>query len=490
MGQAGVILFTIIAYKIVLVAIGIWAARKIRNEDDFFVGGRGLGAFVSGMSYAASSSSAWALLGFSGFVYASGLQALWMLPGIWGGYVVVWLWIGGKLRRETAERKFVTLTDYLVADLPRGGARVVAWLSAIIILFCFIFYTAAQFEAAAKAFADQLGFPFFESLLASAIIITIYSLIGGFWAVSVTDTLQGTVMAIIAVGLPIAAVQASGGVGAVVETLRASAPEGYLSPTGNMPFFTFLGFAVGLISTGLGTFGQPHLLARLMAVKDERSRRFGFLCAMGWGIVVYIGMAVMALSGRALTNGVLADGEVIFYRVAEQALPLVLSGLVIAAILSAVMSTVDSILLSASAALAHDLGLTRNRPKTALLISRLAMLTIVSLAVVLVLFLPDKIFTRVLFAWSALGAAFGPLVFARLLNRSPGPVSVIFAMASGFGATVAFYLMGTVEADNWFISIVQAPGDVFERLVPWILPLLILFFPRKKGKGRFLPSES
>ena len=139
MGQAGVILFTIIAYKIVLVAIGIWAARKIRNEDDFFVGGRGLGAFVSGMSYAASSSSAWALLGFSGFVYASGLQALWMLPGIWGGYVVVWLWIGGKLRRETAERKFVTLTDYLVADLPRGGARVVAWLSAIIILFCFIF---------------------------------------------------------------------------------------------------------------------------------------------------------------------------------------------------------------------------------------------------------------------------------------------------------------------------------------------------------------
>ena len=116
-GDNLIVLATLIAYKLVLVGVGVWASRRNRTEGDFFLASQGLGAWVAGLSYAASTSSAWVLLGFSGFVYANGLSALWMVPGIWGGYVAVWLFFGRRLRAETAERGHVTPTDFLTAGL-------------------------------------------------------------------------------------------------------------------------------------------------------------------------------------------------------------------------------------------------------------------------------------------------------------------------------------------------------------------------------------
>ena len=480
MSEQAAVLLTLIGYKLVLIGVGVWAARRTGSADDFFVGGRGVGGFVSGMSYAASTSSAWVLLGYSGFVYATGVSALWMLPGIWAGYAVMWGVVAPRLSAAARAGRMVTLTDYLTDGLGAAGARAVAALCALVTLLCFVFYIAAQFDAAAKAFTDQFGLHTAEAVLLGAGVILLYALMGGFWAVSVTDALQGTVMALVAIILPVAAVLAAGGPQGVAAALEA-APAGFASATGGRPALVFAGFALGLTATALGTFGQPHLHARLMALRDERARRAGFALSLGWGVVVYLGMAALGLAGRALTDGALGDGEVLFYRLASLVLPAVLSGIVIAAVLSAVMSTVDSILLSAAAAVAHDLGLTARRPGRALLISRLVMVGIALVAVGLTLSLPDSIFNRVLFAWSALGAAFGPLVFARLSGRRPSAARSLAAVGLGFGACVLFYLLGAGEAPDgtgWLVrlaSLARLDGDLFERLVPWIVPLALVF---------------
>ena len=483
---AGVVLGTLIVYKLVLIGIGIWAARLNKNESDFFLGGRGLGAWVAGLSYAASTSSAWVLLGFSGFVYTVGVSALWMVPGIWLGYVVVWLWFGPRLRAETAEAGHVTPSDFMAAKAG-ALAPAISALAGFLVLFTFVFYIAAQFGAAAIAFESQFALARWESVLIGAVVILIYGLLGGFWAVSLTDTLQGAIMALIAVLLPALAVIAAGGPAGVMETLSQTQPAAYLDAFGGRAGFAFLGFAIGIASIGLGTYGQPHLLSRLMAVKDERARKRGFIVAMGWGVIVYIGMASMALAGRALLPDV-ADGEALFYELAASLLPAVLAGIVIAAILSAVMSTVDSLLIAASAAAAHDLKLVRVFKGREVLVSRTVMAAICALAVVLTLSLPATIFDRVLFSWSALGAAFGPVIVARVAGVEPKGGAILAAIALGFATTVLFYIFGQMDATALqglpaaLASLAALPGDPFERIAPWIVPLLIVFALRQ-GKA-------
>lgn len=473
MSEQTAVLVTLVAYKLILLGIGFWAQARTKGSDDFFVGGRGVGGFVSGLSYAASTSSAWVLLGFSGFVYAGGVSALWMLPGILGGYVVMWTVVAPRLATAAKRGRLVTLTDYLTQGMSLGGARLLARVAAAMILVCFVFYIAAQFDAAAKAFTDQFGMSTAEAVILGAVVILIYSLMGGFWAVSVTDALQGIVMAIVSVGLPLAALMAAGGPSGVMMALQ-QAPDGYLDPMGGRAAWAFGGFALGIASIGLGTFGQPHLHARLMALRDEAARRQGFALSMIWAVIVYTGMATLALAGRALTDGALADGEVLFYRLASSVLPAVLAGIVIAAILSAVMSTVDSVLLAAAGAVAHDLGFTRAYPAKALLISRAVMAGIAALAVILTLSLPDTIFNRVLFAWSALGAAFGPLMFARVAGMRPGTVASVGAVASGFVVCVLFYLLGTGQGGGLLGDLARLEGDPFERFFPWLPPAAIL----------------
>jgi sodium/proline symporter len=214
-----IVLATLIAYKLLLVGVGVWASKRNQTESDFFIAGQGLGPWVAGLSYAASTSSAWVLLGFSGFVYLNGFSALWMVPGIWAGYVAIWLWFGRRLRSETAEQGHVTTADFLAGGQLASGKRLIGAVAAAMILFCFIFYIAAQFGAAAQAFETQFALPRVESVLVGAGVVLIYSLLGGFWAVSVTDMLQGALMLLVALLLPIAALIAAGGPSGVMATL-------------------------------------------------------------------------------------------------------------------------------------------------------------------------------------------------------------------------------------------------------------------------------
>lgn len=486
---AGIVLATLIAYKIVLIGIGIWASRLNSSESDFFLGGRGLGAWVAGLSYAASTSSAWVLLGFTGFVYAVGVSALWMVPGIWLGYVVVWCWFGPRLRAETEAENHVTPSDFMAARAGPGWARAISALAGFLVLFTFVFYIAAQFGAAAIAFESQFDLARWESVAIGAGVILIYALLGGFWAVSLTDTLQGVIMALIAVLVPVLAVVAAGGPAGIASTLSAAEPAAYLDPLGGRAGFVFLGFATGIAAIGLGAYGQPHLLSRLMAVKDEAARRKGFIVAMSWGVIVHVGMAVMALAGRALMPDV-ADGEALFYELAALLLPAVLAGIVIAAILSAVMSTVDSLLVAASAAAAHDLRVIKALKGREVLISRTVMAAICVLAVILTLTLPATIFDRVLFSWSALGAAFGPVIVARVAGVEPKGWAIFAAILAGFCVTVVFYAFGQVGdaaqlagLPALLADLAALPGDPFERIAPWLIPLILVFTMRQGARS-------
>lgn len=486
MSQSVVIVISLVAYKLVLVGIGLWASRRVHDQTDFLLGGRRLGAWVAGLSYAASTSSAWVLLGFSGFVFTHGVVALWMLPGIWGGYVAVWLWFGPRLGRDSRALGQVTSTDFLAANTDERTRRRIALLAALMILFCFVFYIAAQFAAAANAFVANFQMSFAASVVLGAGIIVIYCLLGGFWAASVTDTLQGLVMMGAAIVVPAAVMLNAGGMDGVLAGLRAHDALDALDPSGGMALFTFLGFAFGVAAIGLGTLGQPHLLARLMAVRGERERKRGFYIAMTWAVVVYLGMTGLALGGRALALAP-DSGEQLFYVAAAAYLPPVLAGVVIAAVLSAVMSTVDSLLLAASAAAAHDMGLARRVPGGELMVARGVMVGIAVLAVVLTLTLPDTIFNRVLFAWSALGAAFGPTIVARVMGREPGGRARLAAIVLGFGLTVLFYSYGTLGGSEGLgplnralLTLAQLPGDPFERLVPWLPALAVVFLGSRR----------
>jgi len=352
------------------------------------------------------------------------------------------------------------------------------WAAALLVLFCFIFYIAAQFGAAAIAFENQFQLGRLESVLIGAGIILLYSLLGGFWAVSVTDTLQGAIMALVAILLPVLALMAAGGPAEVWATLQATAPEGYMSFTGGRAFFIFIGFALGVAGIGLGTLGQPQLMSRLMAVKDEAARKRAFAVSMGWGVIVYAGMVTLALSGRALL-GAGQEGEALFYTLAGELLPPVLAGIIIAAILSAVMSTVDSLLIATSAAVSHDMGVSARFPGREVLISRVVMAALCAAAVVMALAIPATIFDRVLFSWSALGAAFGPIVVARVARVEPATGAILAAMALGFGMSALFFLVRGMGMEGFLADLAALPGSPFERVVPWVLPLVIVFVWRR-----------
>ena len=426
------VLVTLVIYKLGLIGVGLWASRRVGDEADFFLAGQGLGAWTAGLSYAASTSSAWVLLGFTGAVFSQGLSALWLVPGIFGGYLLTWLVIGPRLNAETRERGHITIVDFLGADAAGAVRLAIRRASAAIILFCFVFYIASQFQAAGNALADAFGMGAAEAVLVGAGVIVIYCFLGGFWAASVTDAVQAVVMVAACLMVPLALVIHLGGPGAVAAGLREAASPDWASPTAGRVGLMGAGLAMGLLGTGLGALGQPQLLNRIMAVRSQGERVRAALVTIGWGAVIYSGLVVLALSARA---GALDAGtESVIFVAARLTLPGVLAGIVTAAVLSAVMSTVDSLLLASASAVSRDSDIRFANP---LLAGRLAMVGVAVVAVALTLTLPADIFSRVLFAWVALGAAFGPTVLVRSLGWRVRPAMVLAAILGGFAVAVA-----------------------------------------------------
>jgi len=451
------VLITLVVYNALLIGVGLWARSRNRDVEDFFLGGRGLGAWVAAISASASSSSAWTLLGVSGAAYAWGLPALWIFPSTVGGFLLNWAWVAPRLQKLARDEQAVTLSEVIVPPSTGRHRKLILRTAALIIVFCFTFYIASQFEAAGKAFESVFELSKQNSILIGAAIVLVYTLLGGFWAVSVTDSLQGMLMAFAALVLPIVALGAVGGFGALGDGLAAIGNAG--SPTGGS-FAVGLFFVLGLMGIGINYPGQPHVVNRFMALKDEQALRQGRIIAMAWAVIVYAGMLLLGLSARVLFAD-LGDAEQVLFRVATDLLPSVIAGVMLAAVLSAIMSTADSQLLVASSAISYDWNLADRHKDAGLTGTRRTVLAVLVMATILALVWRADIFSRVLFAWSAAGSAFGPILIMRLVGRSVSCRATLAAMVAGFGLTVVISFFP------------DAPGDAAERLVPFFIALAI-----------------
>jgi sodium/proline symporter len=470
MSRAEAILVTLLCYKIALVAIGVWASRRTRNDADFFLGGRRLGPWVAALSASASSSSAWTLLGVSGAAYAWGLSALWLFPATLSGFLINWLWIAPRLMKMSREGNSLTLTQFLASDSTGRHHLIIVRLSSIVILFSFMFYVAAQFQAAGNAFSSSFGLPANSSIAIGVAVIVLYTLLGGFWAVSVTDTLQGLLMVTAAVFLPLMVLVKVGGPVEFVQRLGSTLPPEAMSMTREYPGLLGLAFVLGTLGIGLGYPGQPHVVNRFMALRDPEALRRGRLIAIGWAVLIYAGMLLLGLCGRLLWT--IDNREQIFFEAANQTLAPALAGIMTAAVLSAIMSTADSQLLVASSSISLDWrGTTPSESGQrhhGLSETRIVVLCVSAIAMLIAMFAPAAIFSRVLFAWHALGAAFGPALVLRLAGVRVHPGALIGSIATGFLLTVIFYLMP------------DAPGDAAERLIPLVLATGVALAGRRR----------
>lgn len=470
MEKSSVVLITLVIYKAILICIGIWASKRTSDSDDFFLGGRGLGPVVAALSYSSSAASAWVLLGLTGIAYVYGMSTIWVALGSITSMFVVWFWIAPRLMKFSRKHEHITLTEVVAHQTSGWQRRLIVWLSTFIIVASFVMYVAAQFQGAGNTFASSFDISMPSSIALGAFIIMLYTLLGGFWAVSVTDALQGTLMVIAALVMPIAAYLAVGGLPGLLDGLAATSTQAQLSLTaGNAGLFA-LGIIFGGLAIGFGTYGQPHLMARIMALRDDKAMRQARMITIVWYLIVFLGMWFVGLSGHVLHSG-LENSEQIFFVMLDGLFPPVISAIFLAAVLSAIMSTADSQLLSAAAAIANDLGLGGNNQQRVLLISRLTIVALVIASVIVAIYLPEKIFSRVLFAWMALGAAFGPVLFARLAGFYVTPLSVFSSILLGFGLTVILSFTA------------NAPGDIAERLLPFMAALVPLFMFGRKVKA-------
>ena len=461
------IVITLVAYKILLLGIGFWANKRTHTTGDFFLGGRQLGSVVAAVSYCASSSSAWTLLGMSGVAYTIGISSVWLACGAIFGASFAWLWVAPRLMRYSHRNNILTLTEFLSEGSTITQETRIRVLATCIILFSFIFYISAQFQGAGNTFETTLNLGFKESIILGGLIIVIYTLLGGFWAVSLTDTIQGLMMLLAAIVLPILALLEAGGYQGIHNALASQQLDALLTLSFSNTGLAAVGFIVGGLSVGFSTFGQPHLVSRFMALKNEKALASARWIAIAWFTIVFFGMCILGLSVRVILPEI-GNPETLFFQAASILLPPIIGGVMIAAVLSAIMSTADSMLLVGAASVAHDLRLATRYPGKELIVARLAMVGLSIAAILLALNLPASIFDRALFAWVAIGSAFGPILLVKLSGMKIPANGILLAMTCSFVLAIIFYYLP------------NTPGDIAERTLPFFAGLIILILASKR----------
>lgn len=442
-----------------LLALGGLAKRRTRSSDEFYLGGRTLGPWVTALAANASSSSAWSLVGASGFAYRFGLASLWLIPGCIGGFVLNWFVVAPRLRDATGSS--ITLTEFLAGPPGTPGRRPLVITASLLTIVSLGTYVAAQIQAAGSAFTHAFATQQTLGVLLGAAVTIAYTLLGGYLAASITDTLQGLVMVAVAVLVPAAAVLHCGGVHGFVERVAQVDAPGFLDLGSTHDGAAAWAFAFGLCGIALGYPGQPHAVNKFMGMAPHASMRVARTVGVSWAVVLYTGMIMLGLAARAswpLPNG---HHEDVLYEASRQLLPPLVDGIVLAAVLAAIMSTVDSQLLVAASSVTHDLGFGRRFPNRQLGLARTTVLGLGAAATIAALLLPKNVFDNVLFAWAALGAAFGPLLLVRLLRGPVAPRAALGSMLLGGGGAIV---------GSYFPVLAAGFAD---RVLAWLLALAV-----------------
>ncbi len=430
-----------VGYLVLLTGIGVASARfSSAGLGEFFLAGRRMNRVVVALSAVVSGRSSWLLLGVTGMAFTIGAPALWAVAGYTVVEAFLFLFYAPRLRRFTAHHDAITLPDFYADRFDdRGALRVV--LACVILVFM-VAYVSAQFVGGGKAIGASFGLTPGAGILITAGIVLGYTVLGGFLAVSLTDTVQAVFMLVALLALPVIVIADMGGWAAMMGQLRlvdAGLPD---------PFAIAMGAGLGFIAIGLGSPGNPHILVRYMSIDDPAQLRFAAVVGTVWNVLMGAGAVLIGLVGRSLLTGVEAlpggDPENLFPVLAQAYLPPVLFGIVVAAIFAAIMSTADSQLLVAASTVVRDVyeKVVRREAlprRVAVRYSRLVVTALVLVALVLGWLADELVFWLVLFAWAGLGAALGPTSILALFWRRTTSAGVFAGLVAGTVTTFVWY---------------------------------------------------
>ena len=427
-------------YLLVLLAIGLWGGRESGDVKGYFVAGKRLPSWVIAFSSNSTGESAWLLLGLTGMGYAVGVHAFWVVLGEVVGVTLAWVFVARPFKEYTDRYDSITIPDFLESRF-RARSHVLRLLSAFIILSMTAAYTAAQLTASGKAFNAFMGTSYGAGVLIGAAIILFYTTVGGFKAVAYSDLVQGILMFLCLLALPVVGIAAAGGWEAMLASLAAQDPA-LLEPMGGLGLGP-AGWAsvLGFVGIGLAFLGSPQLLTRFISARDQRHITDASLIAVICIIVFDVGAVTAGMAGRALFPG-LADVETIYPVMSGELFPAIFTGVFLIVVLAAMMSTVDSLLILASSAVVRDVIQQVLRPDLPeRILSRYGKLTTVVLglgAVLMALTEVRVIFWFVLFAWSGLACAFTPVVLCALFWKRTTRAGAIAGMSTGFVVTIGW----------------------------------------------------
>ncbi|MBN1507099.1 MAG: sodium/proline symporter PutP [Sedimentisphaerales bacterium] len=440
-------LVTFVLYFVALLGIGLYFCRPADSIEGYLLGKRGMGVWVTALSTQASDMSGWLLMGLPGVIYAGGLPNAWIAIGLFIGTVLNWKLVSARLRLYTQKTNSITLPCFFEQRFgdPTGLLRMV---SAGVILVFFTIYASSGLVACGKLFESTFAIPYGTGVWIGGAITILYTLLGGFRAVCWTDLFQGSLMILALVVVPATALIQSGGVSGVHAAIAAKGISMSLIPQGETSAALLV--IVSMMAWGLGYFGQPHLLARFMSARSPARLSESAIIAIAWVFLSLTGAVVIGLVGIGLFETIPGgDREKVFIAMINEVTHPWLTGIMLSAILSAIMSTIDSQLLVSSSALSEDLyrkiGKQNFSQRGTVLIGRVCVIVISGAALVLALHPNDTILGIVAYAWGGFGAAFGPLILFSLFSRQTTWLSALVGMVTGTVVLVAWKQIGLSE---------------------------------------------
>ncbi|OTA21066.1 sodium/proline symporter [Xenorhabdus beddingii] len=482
-------LITFIIYIAGMLLIGFMAYRSTKNFDDYILGGRRLGSVVTALSAGASDMSGWLLMGLPGAIFFSGISEGWIALGLLLGAYLNWRWIAGRLRVHTeVSNNALTLPDYFTHRFE-DKSKILRIISALVILVFFTIYCASGVVAGGLLFENTFGISYEKAIWLGALATIAYTFLGGFLAVSWTDTVQATLMIFALILVPVLILFNVGGVDTAINIIEAKSPA-YLDMFKNLNIIAI----VSLLGWGLGYFGQPHILARFMAADSHqtihKARRISMtwmlLCLAGTVAVGFFGIAYFEIH-PAQAEPVLQNRERIFIELGRLLFNPWLTGILLSAVLAAVMSTLSCQLLVCSSALTEDFYKAFIRPKASqkelVWVGRMMVLLVAIIAIVIATNPNNKVLALVSNAWAGFGAAFGPVVL----------ISVLWKRMTRNGA-LAGMLVGAITVlvwmeFHWFSLYEIIPGFIFATITIVVVSLLGKA-PSQAIQQRFVEAEA
>ena len=463
-------IFVFVIYLACMIGVGIWFFIKDKNggEKTYFLGGREMGPWVTGLSAGASDMSAWVLMGLPASVYALGLGQMWIGVGLLLGYTLSWLFEAPRLRSFSIVAKDSITVPQFLTNRFLSDSRLLQVICAIVFLIAYTIYAASSIKACGTLFNTVMNIDATLAMYLAAFIIIAYTFLGGFSAVCWTDFFQGLIMLAALLLAPIFALAlVSRGEGAV----NAQLPEGFFH------FFTSPQDIISGLGWGLGYFGMPHIIIRFMSIRSEKELRKSSVIGISWTAVILTMSALTAVAGR-LYLGEIADSSAVFITMVRRIFPALVSGLLLSAILSAAMSTADSQLLAASSAFASDVYkplIRKDASDKEMLWAGRIVVAAIAIVALIIASNPNSgtIMGLVENAWGVFGAAFGPVILLSLFWKKMTFGGAVAGIAVGAGVDVLWLVLAK---STGIYEIV--PGFLAGLLATWIVSAL-----SKEGPG-------